>query len=295
MTMAVINDTGSDTRRMFMKNIYGSIAAVVVSLCMILGAHPVFAEDTATGQSPTEQSASVEVSKNLYLTIGLKLWAAEWQTAFTSAGGDHIISTTAKAQPVLIPTLAIKYKDVFISGGYFNTTKFDFQKFSEIVNFGPPTGFAVETTTGSAKRTEKDLNIGLSIYRSIAVSLGYKEISQKYHTTFSVPGFNDFTSDSETKYTGPTIGILASAPIGREGLGIYENFSFGQMKAKYTGQSETDDAVYISSELGFTYRAGVALFSLGYKYQALDTTNKNTKLVGADVTKGFIFGCNFVF
>jgi hypothetical protein len=39
----------------------------------------------------------------------------------------------------------------------------------------------------------------------------------------------------------------------------------------------------------------VALLSAGYKYQALDTTSHDSKLIAPDVTKGFIFGFNLVF
>ena len=67
------------------------------------------------------------------------------------------------------------------------------------------------------------------------------------------------------------------------------------MKAQFVGESEKDNATYISSELGFTYKAGVALLSAGYKYQALDTTSRDSKLIAPDVTKGFIFGLNLVF
>jgi hypothetical protein len=282
---------------MFMKNSYGSIAAVLVSLCIILGAQPVFAEDTETGQPPTEQTASVKVGKDFYLGIGLKVWEAEWQTPFTSAPGEgvHITTMTSKAQAVIIPSLSMRFKDVFISAGYFNTTKFDFQKSTAVVNFGPPAGFTLDTTTVSAKRTEQDANIGYFIFRSVALTAGYKQISQKYHTIDSSPGLQDLVLDSETKYTGPTFGLVASAPIGRGGFGLYDNFSYGQLKAQFVGDSQTDNATYISSELGFTYKAGVALLSAGYKYQALDTTSHDSKLIAPDVTKGFIFGFNLVF
>jgi hypothetical protein len=265
-----------------MKRKFGSIAAVLFSLCMVVGAQSVFAEETAT----------VAAGKNLYFSIGVKVWAAEWQT--TMQGSGNITSTSAPAEPVLIPALGIKYRDFFVSGSYFNATKFDFQKFSSIENYGPPTGFAVTTTKVTAERGESDLNAGFYIFRSVALSLGYKQISQKYHSLYTTPGLADFESDSETTIKGPTIGIVASASIG-EGLGIYENFSYGQLKATYTGGSHTDDARYISSELGFTYRAGIALMSLGYKYQAIDTKVADTELVGPDVTKGFLFGVNFVF
>ena len=43
-----------------MKNIYGSIAAVLVSLCIIMGAQPVFAEDTETSPPPAEQTETVQ-------------------------------------------------------------------------------------------------------------------------------------------------------------------------------------------------------------------------------------------
>jgi len=265
-----------------MKRKLGSITAVLIFLCMVVGAQSVFAEETA----------AIAAGKNLYFSIGVKVWAAEWQSSMQ--GGGSITSTTATAEPVLIPALGIKYKDFFLSGSYFNTTKFEFQEFSNIENFGPPTGFAVTTSKVSADRTESDVNAGFYIFRSVALSLGYKQVSQKYHTTYTVPGIVDFTDDSETTIKGPTLGIVASASIG-EGLGIYENFSYGQLKATYTGVSESDDARYISSELGFTYRAGIALMSLGYKYQAIDTQSASSKLIGPDVTKGFLFGVNFVF
>ena len=112
---------------------------------------------------------------------------------------------TSKAQAVIIPSLSLRFKDVFISAGLFNTTKFDFQKSTAVINLGPPAGVTVDTTTVSAKRTEQDANIGYFIFRSVALTAGYKQISQKYHTIDSTPGFQDLVPRFGNKIHGPDL------------------------------------------------------------------------------------------
>ena len=241
--------------------------------------------------------------KNFYVTLGLKAWLPDWQTSFLNAdpsfSGANITSLTSDPEVATIPSVSLKYKNLFVSGGYFLNKEFTFPEFSDRSTYAAPTGTLLDTYKVTAKREETDINLGYFVTPNLALSLGYKNISQEYHTVITTPGFLDLVSDSETKIVGPTVGIIGAAGIGG-GLALYGNFSFGLLKAEYEGVSEKDNATYVSSELGVVYKIQDTPLSvsLGYKYQAIDTEPSDpdaSELTGVDVTKGFIFGTNLTF
>jgi hypothetical protein len=228
-----------------------------------------------------------ERDKNWSVTLGLKGWINTWETALSNDGGgdSNILSLTSpRGKLALIPNLAARYKDFFVSGGYFTKTSYTFPRIRDA-------GVLIDT---KADRSEVDFNLGYFIVPQLALTVGYKTIKQEYEV--SGPSFA--TSRSTTKYTGPTVGILGSAPIGG-GFAFYGNgaSSVVGLKAKYsTGGSDT--AWYGSSELGLAYAvARGAVLSLGYKYQVLNThvSTSTGQQEARDVTTGLIFGANYTF
>src|SRR5581483_654428 len=241
-------------------------------------------------ESPTQ---STKIGDNLYLNIGLKTWLASWQTTILSApsiSGAHVNALTSDPTTVLIPSLSLRYKNVFVSGGYFASTNFKFPTSSELASLSPPSGIVLATQTVSVKRDEMDLNLGYSITSNFAVSIGYKTVRQRYHTTETIEGLPDATADDTTRISGPTIGASGTAPIGG-GFNLYGNISYGLITEKTTEMSEKGD--YVSSELGIAYRFHSLTISGGYKYQIISASTGDNipgfpKQSTLDVTRGAI-------
>lgn len=243
--------------------------------------------------------SSVSAVDSLNFGIGVRGWLNQWETSFffndTSSVGQNVqVTTDSKFVP--IPVLAVKYGNVFISGSYYTKTNFTFNKFNYRATY-TTTGTIVETLAASADRSEWDANIGYYIHPSVALSVGYKNITQDYSQTVSSPGitYTQPTSKSTTEIKGPTVGIVGNAPIG-SGFGLYGNISYGWLKSKYTGVSTEDNSSYVLSDTGFNYmfKSVPLLVNLGYRYQSI-YTDVSSGLKAPDVTTGFVLGANLVF
>ncbi|MBI3584060.1 MAG: hypothetical protein HY096_08960 [Nitrospinae bacterium] len=243
-------------------------------------------------------SVSAEESRLNY-SIGLKGWSNQWETGYffndESYAGKNVQVTTG-SKFTLIPVLAVKYGNVFISGSYYMKSDFSFNKFSYRATYST-VGTITETLASSADRTEWDANIGYYIHPSVALSLGYKNITQDYTSTLSSPGitYGQATSKSTTEIKGPAIGITGNVPISG-GFGLYGNLAYGWLKSKYTGVSREDSSTYTLSDTGFNYRAESIplMINLGYRYQSIYTDAPNG-LKGPDITEGIVLGANMIF
>lgn len=268
-------------------------------------------EVEASQSGPTEVTVK---SKNWTFVVGYKAWLNSWQTSQLQIGsitGSNIVETTSDTQFAHIPSASIKYKDFFISGSYFTETSYNFPKFSYIANYPPPTavppgvGTITETTSMSAKRSEWDAQIGYFISSSpIAVTLGYKNVTQKYTTTLTSPGivYTPPTTESKTEYKGPMIGLSGSYPIAA-GFHFYGAVAYGWMDVYFDGNKSSDDsATYSLADLGVLYKHAKLPISLsaGYRIQNIDTKFKargsgDFENTATDLTKGFVFGLSLIF
>lgn len=236
---------------------------------------------------------------NLNLVFGYKAWINSWQTGTTvyiPQAGANIQSYTSDPVIASIPSVSLKYENFYISSGYMISPTYTFKTYSDTINISS-TPYTVNYEN-TATRTELDVNIGYYVHPSVSLAIGYKEVKQNYHSKQYGTGLVTDISDSTTTISGITFGITGGATIGG-GFNMYANLAYSPMKAKYSGGGEEDNAPYISSEFGFGYRAGSNFtLSLGYKYQAIDTINNESGYggqIGPDVTKGFIFGANYIF
>src|SRR6266581_5993682 len=95
-----------------------------------------------------------ERDKNWSVTLGLKAWHNSWETALSnndpSSGEANILSITSPKKLALIPNLAVRYKDFFVSAGYFTKTSYTFPRIADA-------GVLIDT---KADRTEADFNLG---------------------------------------------------------------------------------------------------------------------------------------
>jgi hypothetical protein len=238
----------------------------------------------------------------LKFTVGVKAWANTWETSINNDGtdtGTNIISTTSKNKLAAIPSVSARWGNWVASYSYFTKTKYDFKDYTQVYNSTGAVGgpSSVARTHTSAERKEQDFNIGYFVTPALAVTLGYKEVRQKYTQTQTdislFPGASE-TGTGETKYKGYAVGLLGSAPLGASGLFLYGNGAIGPTKATGLGSADAK-GWYGSSELGlgmglannFTVTAGV-------KYQILDV-KVNGDQRGRDTTSGFILGANYTF
>jgi len=223
-----------------------------------------------------------ERDKNWSVTVGVKAWYNQWDTSIPAgtldANSYYGISNISRPQRwAFIPNLAVRYKDYFVSGGYFTKTSYSF----------PEVFFSGTRVSLRADRTEADLNLGYFVVPQFALAVGYKKVKQDYDISF--PDSSAATITSTTKYNGLTVGMIASGPIGG-GFSLYANASSGRTHAKYS-DGGSSHGWYGSSELGLAHPiAKGAVLSLGAKYQVL-----NTGGVGRDVTTGLILGANYTF
>ena len=253
------------------------------------------------------QEETVRLTKDLFMSVGYKLWISGWQSGtqtFPSQQGKNTQAFTATAAASM-PSFSLKYKKFFVSTGFLFTPDYDFFKYTDRLSLGTGATTASDfefTYTGSRKET--DFNAGFYVHPAIALTIGYKGVTQDYNLKIrSVDGAlvpTSPNSDSKTKYNGVTFGIVGSAPIGG-GFSLYGNGVGGFMSVDYEpASSSNNSAVYEASELGLAYKAkNLPLsFSFGYKYQVINnkTDDPNFKDQNViDLTRGYVLGFNFIF
>ena len=270
-------------------------------LALILGmsfaASKVFADD-------------MKIGNDLSLNLGYKLWVNSWQTTtspFPAQGGNHFTAIT-KSGFGSIPNVSLKYKSMFVSGSYLASGNYAFQPYTEVIATPQINGVAVgrlNTVNVTASRTEADVNLGYMFIPQLGVTVGYKNVTQKFTFVSTSPGLT-FSGNGIPSYTymnGVTFGVVGGAPIGG-GFSLYGNGVGGFMSVSYSpALANNDTASYAASELGLAWHTPhVPLsFSLGYKYQIIATkpsaANNSTlsTQVGQDVTQGYILGMNLNF
>jgi hypothetical protein len=167
---------------------------------------------------------------------------------------------TSSPQAAFIPSLTMRYGDFLLTGSLFSKREYTFTG-------SGGAGF-------SAKRDETDLHAGYYVLPTLAVTLGYKDVKQ------------EFGNGSEYKFSGPIVGLAASAPL-TQGFSLYGNFGYGSMKADFGKLTDNNgkssfNADYYLGEVGLAYSFDAkAIFpsakaltaTLGYRNQTLAAQN----------------------
>lgn len=254
-------------------------------------------------------SSAFAQDKDWSVTLGLKGWANVWETGQVNSlapFGSNAQSYTSGTTWAAIPSAAVKYKDFFVSSSYFINTSYNFPLATILVP-GVPGNVDVDdlvTQDISAKRKEFDINIGWYFAPQVAVTLGYKQVNQKYTNVYTFPATpsrDPLTTTNTTKNKAPTIGIVAGAPVGNSDFLMYLNASSSigrTMKATFSESDDSWKGWYASGELGFGYRIVPGLTATaGYKYQIInlkvDTVSPTQK--GRDTTNGPVLGVAYTF
>jgi hypothetical protein len=281
---------------------------------LMLTALSFFILAVVSGPVRADESDSVKLSKDLSLGVGYKLWLATWETvipANATTEGAHLNAIVAGPVAASIPNLSVRYKSLLLTGSYMATGVYRFPAYTDVcVNCTVPTtnqGYNTFPIYEVASRTEEDVNAGYMVSRNLAVTLGYKNVTQNY-TSYQLNYGNPKNpqinfNQSDTVYSGATIGLSASGAIG-SGFSLYGNGVAGIMDVHYTGDvtNEHDHATYEATEVGIAWRtphlSHPLSLSFGYKFQYLTTHAPNTAYSGqpaADVTRGYILGLNWLF
>jgi len=261
----------------------------------------------AAGPSMAAEQSS-PVGKDVTLAIGLKFWMHTWQSANGSYGpeqGANVQSYVSDPNVAFIPSISLKIKDFFISTSYLTASDYTFPTYSDrliLTSGGTTTAYTLNHET-TAKRTESDTNIGWYVSRNLALTLGYKVVTQEITDKRSGTGLLANTFVQKPTYAGPTIGFIGSVPIG-EGFGLYGNLALGKLDMEYEGSSYTYKTDYVSTEIGIGFKAkSLPLsFTMGYRFQSIEQNMPDYSLPGSpgtpispDVTKGLTFGLNLIF
>jgi hypothetical protein len=267
------------------------ILSVAVLACLALGAMApmaAYADD------------DIQVGKDTFLNAGAKLWINTWQTNLTNYSGQAWNQLTEGPVVGFIPSIALRHKRIFASGSFMVTPDYTFPTQT---NFIGNTG-SIAKDDVKASRQEADLNIGFYIVPQIALTIGYKGITESFKVTHSVNNGAATTTDSKVYLNGVTYGVTGSAPMGN-GWSVYGSGAGGYMLVNYgpTRSNYDDSALYEASELGFAWHPHASSFSAtaGYKFQLIQTkispqnSTNFQNLPRNEVTRGFMLGANYTF
>ena len=271
--------------------------SLILLLALLVAAGPSVAEEQST-----------PIAKDVTLAIGLKFWMNTWQSANGSVGsqqGSNVQAYVSDGNVAYIPSISLKIKDFFISTSYMGAPEYTFPTFTDriIVTSGPTSTAYTLKHNITATRTESDTNIGWFVSRNLALTLGYKVVTQEITDKRSGTGLTSRTQIDKPTYAGPTIGFIGSVPVG-EGFGLYGNLALGKLDMSYEGGTTTYDADYVSTEIGIGFKGkGLPLsFTMGYRFQSIEQKLPGYTLAGSagtpispDVTKGLTFGVNLIF
>lgn len=225
----------------------------------------------ASGAAAAEESEP----KNLSVTVGLKAWANEWQS-WNTPGSPQFGAANAVA---LNPSVTVKYKNVFVSAGVMPKTNYDVP-------------ISTNGTTTPASRREMDVSAGYYVHPQVAVTLGYKQITQTWGTTDYI-------------WKIPAVGVSLAAAIQNTRMFMYGNAAVGWAFVS-TNPSTTatiwnlKGGTYTTSEIGVGYSVLPSFrLTLGYKYQICPTSTEvqknTTRITMTDSTRGFVFGGSYTF
>jgi len=259
--------------------------------------------------------------KDFLLLLGAKTWLTEWNTWRTPVSslydrGFNIpgLTSTSNSEVSVVPNLTLRYQDWFVSGSYLAETEYRFARQSDLFDIRGSAATLDYQLSGT--RREWDVTLGYQFLPYAAITMGYKEIQQRFRTDQCTARLGSARLecgglfDGRFVYAGPTLGISGSVPI-RSGFGLYGNFSYGWLGANYRDDqgSVIGDVDYYVGEFGVTYTHAMQSLPLyipfsaatayaGYRYQSYESEIPRTIANGnrpKDVVQGFVSGINLAY
>jgi hypothetical protein len=205
------------------------------------------------------------------VSAGLKAWSTSWSGfTYTEVAGQPSLLTPVEAgsKLVTIPSLSVRWGSLVGSVSGYASTDFNFP-------------------SGTVSRQETDLNLGWLVTPGLALSAGYKRLSQRGAFRYEP--------------AGPVLGASASAPLTGT-LALYGNLGFGRLE---TPASRNNNDVqfkvdYQLGEVGLSWALPVDRFvgalhlTLGYRTQVIVSKDAGIGVQagqdGRDLTQGFTLG-----
>jgi hypothetical protein len=205
----------------------------------------------------------------LSVSVGARAWYTEWTTFSYFAPQNVNLALTqvsATNKLVLVPVVSVRYGDFVGSFSAVPSTRFSF------------------ADGGSGTRREFDANVGYALMPGLAVTLGYKKVSQRDGASRYEPG-------------GPVAGLSANAQLDGP-FSVYGALGLGRLK---TPTSDDPNVVqfkadYRLTELGLAYGLNADrplrrwTFTTGYRIQVMSSKEAFGSQDGRDTTQGFTFG-----
>jgi hypothetical protein len=242
----------------------------------------------------------------LNLTLGVKTWSNSWDSWVTSRTGTGVALGTQRYQIVqavssgvrtsVTPYASLRHGRFFESVSMMQRTDYSLQ------DAGTPGGFVVR-----ASRREADFNSGYSVLPNVAVTAGYKQLTQTY-------------GQDRYRWAGPLVGVSGNASIA-PGWSLYGSAGLGSLRANLP-DSQKDSAgntrfraTYRLTEFGIAhglpggggFLRSIAL-TIGYRSQTVVTrgyglavTDPGGGFVGntygklVDTTQGLALSIGFAF
>ena len=206
------------------------------------------------------------------VSVGARAWATDWTTFSYYPGVPEqpnlaLTQVAAKEELVLMPVASVRYRNFVGSLSGFTSTDFSFD----------------DGTSG--ERKEFDVNVGYLVMPGLALTLGYKEVSQSGES-------------GEYRPAGPVVGVNGNAPLSGR-WSMYGNLGLGWLKTP--GGDKIDfDADYRLAEVGLAYTLSGSrqpkhwTFTGGYRIQVMTSKEAipevNPAQDGRDTTQGFTLG-----
>jgi hypothetical protein len=272
-----------------------------LALALALGGCAISAARAQSDADETEKAPGFWSS--LRGSAGVRLWNAQWDSwnvdrigTGVAVGDDRyevVESRRGNQRLAVIPNLSVRYDSFFLAASAMTTTRYTLNEAAT------PGSFSVR-----ASRSEFDLNLGYSFPVGANLSLGGKQIKQRF-------------GPDEYKWQGPVLGFSANAPLGGTRWGMYGSFGAGQLKAEFPRTDALKptrfDADYRVADLGFAFTilaparwVRALVFTVGYRSQRVATksyplfvtpssTGGQPPRVNAmgtlvDTTQGFVIG-----
>jgi hypothetical protein len=175
-------------------------------------------------------------------SAGVRLWAARWDSwnvnpiATGVAVGDDryevVESRRGNQKLAAVPFASLRYGGFFVSASAMTTTDYTLSEAAT------PGGFEVQSS-----RSERDLNLGYVFSTGIGITLGSKQIDQRF-------------GPDKYRWRGPVLGLSASSSLAGS-WGMYTSVGLGSLKARFPiadidGRTRFDTA-YGVVETGLTY------------------------------------------
>lgn len=255
---------------------------LLAALVFVAVTNSALAEETSTVTTQNTEVAPVEKGfdrSQLSVTVGLRLWANEWQAWDDPYGVSSAAGSFGTSNAVAVnPSLTIKYKKAFVSAGLMTPTAYNVPSSS--------TG-----STISASRQEMDFSAGYYFHPQVAITAAYKRIQQTW-------GGTDYV------WQIPAVGISTAALIQETPMFMYGNAAVGYSTITTSDNSKSywgmKGGIYTTSEFGAGYSISPKFrMTLGYKYQASPTSMESnlspTRVNFVDYTRGFVLGSSYTF